>query len=134
MNMIQHPVVLYKVLRVNNKNVMLIILYTCCKINDGHTGNTKNESLNALKLLEHISVFYKSMIDYTKAYRFEIGMNDYSNWWCPNLYSGIVSCCNTIFFFDVNGIIYIQPDDFQWKTLYETFGKRGKDLYIAFLP
>ena len=98
---------------------MLIILYTCCKINDGHTGNTKNESLNALKLLEHISVFYKSMIDYTKAYRFEIGMNDYSNWWCPNLYSGIVSCCNTIFFFDVNGIIYI---------------KRGKDLYIAFLP
>ena len=77
--MILHPVVLYKVLRVNNKNVMPIILYTCYKINDGHTRNTKNESLNALKLLEHISVFYKSMIDYTKAYRFEIGMNDYSN-------------------------------------------------------
>ena len=80
MNMILHPVVLYKVLRVNNKNVILIILHTCCRINDGHRGNTKNESLNALKLLEHISIFYKSMMGYTKAYRFEIGMNDYSNW------------------------------------------------------
>ena len=79
MNMILHPVVLYKVLRLNNKNVMLIILYTCYKINDGIIRNTQNERLNALKWLEHISVFYKSMIGYTQAYRFEIGMNDYSN-------------------------------------------------------
>ena len=45
-------------------------------MNDGHTHNTKNESLNALKLLEHISFFCKSIIGYTKAYRFEIDMND----------------------------------------------------------
>ena len=79
MNIILHPVVLYKVLRVNNKIVILIISYTFWNINDGHTDDTKNKSLKALKLLKHISVFYKSMIGYTKTYRFEIGMNDYSN-------------------------------------------------------